>query len=123
MSCLPNLPKAFRQRARLAPDRQHGFESLRKTRSRGTVSAHFCRSRTRDQRPRGPGTGKTKLFWRGNMESRRATNEHRRARTELDSRFGQIGISAVAAALQYRSDSKNVAYAPVEPAKLETEDA
>jgi len=51
--------------------------------------------------------------------------EQRRDRNELDARFGRIGISAVAAALQYRSDSKNVAYAPVEPARLrlETEDA
>jgi hypothetical protein len=59
------------------------------------------------------------------MESRRAMTEQRRDRNELDARFGQIGISAVAAALQYRSDSKNVAYAPVEPARLrlETEDA
>jgi len=57
------------------------------------------------------------------MESRRATTEQRRERTELDPRFGAIGISAVAAALQYRSDAKNSAYAPVEPAKLKTEDA
>ena len=57
------------------------------------------------------------------MESRRATPELRRERAELDPRFGAIGISAVAAALPYRSDAKNSAYAPVEPAKLETEDA
>ena len=58
------------------------------------------------------------------MESRRATSEQRRQRTEIDPRFGRIGISAVAAALPYRSDAKNSAYAPVEPAKLlETEDA
>ena len=49
------------------------------------------------------------------MESRRATTEQRRERTELDARFGKIGISAVAAALRYRSDAKNPAYAPVEP--------
>jgi hypothetical protein len=30
----------------------------------------------------------------------------------LDSRYGQIGISAVAAALQYQSEVKNPAYAP-----------
>jgi hypothetical protein len=58
------------------------------------------------------------------MESRRATTEQRRERAELEPRFGRIGISAVAAALQYRGDAKNPAYAPVEPAKqLETEDA
>jgi hypothetical protein len=33
----------------------------------------------------------------------------------LDSRYGAIGISAVAAALQYRSEAKNPAYAPVTP--------
>ena len=57
------------------------------------------------------------------MESRRATTERRHERSELDPRFGRIGISAVAAALQYRSESKNSAYAPVEPATLVTEDA
>jgi hypothetical protein len=30
----------------------------------------------------------------------------------LDSRYGQIGISAVAAALPYQSEVKNPAYAP-----------
>jgi hypothetical protein len=57
------------------------------------------------------------------MESPRATPELRRERAEFDPRFGRIGISAVAAALRYRSETKNVAYAPVEPAKLQTEDA
>jgi hypothetical protein len=46
------------------------------------------------------------------MESRRANPEQRRERAELDARFGQIGISAVAAALRYQSDAKNPAYAP-----------
>jgi hypothetical protein len=46
------------------------------------------------------------------MESRRATTEQRRARAELDARYGKIGISAVAAALRYGSDAKNPAYAP-----------
>jgi len=32
---------------------------------------------------------------------------------ELDLRYGKIGISAVAAALRYQSDSRNPAYAPV----------
>jgi hypothetical protein len=31
----------------------------------------------------------------------------------LDSRYGEIGISAVAAALRYQSEVKNPAYAPV----------
>ena len=51
------------------------------------------------------------------MEFRRANTEQRRERAELDPRFGRIGISAVAAALQYRGEAKNSAYAPVEPAK------
>jgi hypothetical protein len=58
------------------------------------------------------------------MESRRATLDQRRERTELDARFGKIGLSAVAAAMRYRSDSKNPAYAPsAEPVGFETEDA
>jgi hypothetical protein len=57
------------------------------------------------------------------MESRRATSDERRERTKLDPRFGEIGISAVAAALRYPSEMKNSAYAPAEPARLETEDA
>jgi len=32
----------------------------------------------------------------------------------LDEHYGRIGISAVAAALPYQSDAKNLAYAPVE---------
>ena len=33
----------------------------------------------------------------------------------LDCRYGKIGISAVAAAMRYQSESKNMAYAPVVP--------
>ncbi|MCZ7660830.1 MAG: hypothetical protein M5U07_24780 [Xanthobacteraceae bacterium] len=43
----------------------------------------------------------------------RASSEQRRERTELDARYGKIGISAVAAAVRYKSDSRNPAYAPV----------
>lgn len=32
----------------------------------------------------------------------------------LDEQYGRIGISAVAAAVRYQSDAKNLAYAPVE---------
>jgi hypothetical protein len=35
--------------------------------------------------------------------------------SNLDRRYGKIGILAVAAALHYQSDAKNVAYAPVAP--------
>jgi hypothetical protein len=34
-------------------------------------------------------------------------------RTSLDRRYGQIGISAVAAAVRYQGTAKNPAYAPV----------
>jgi hypothetical protein len=33
----------------------------------------------------------------------------------LDRRYGEIGISALAAALRYPGEMKNPAYAPVEP--------
>ena len=36
-----------------------------------------------------------------------------RHETNLDSRYGQIGISAVAAAVQYKSETKTSAPAPV----------
>jgi hypothetical protein len=36
-------------------------------------------------------------------------------RADLDRQYRAIGISAVAAAVRYRSDSKNPAYAPVTP--------
>ena len=58
------------------------------------------------------------------MESRRATSEQRRERADLDARFGKIGISAVAAALRYQSESKNPAYAPAaEPAVSQYDEA
>jgi hypothetical protein len=36
-----------------------------------------------------------------------------RKNEDLDGRYGKIGIPAVAAALPYKSDAKNPAYAPV----------
>ena len=33
----------------------------------------------------------------------------------LDCRYGEIGISAVAAAVRYQSEPKNMAYAPAAP--------
>lgn len=38
---------------------------------------------------------------------------HPEDRTPLDRRYGQIGISAVAAAARYQGAAKNPAYAPV----------
>jgi len=34
---------------------------------------------------------------------------------DLEGRYRQIGISAVAAALRYQSDARNPRYAPIEP--------
>jgi len=56
------------------------------------------------------------------MKSQRATPEQRRERTELDPRFGKIGISAVAAAMRYQSDAKNENYAPATLAPLVLEE-
>jgi hypothetical protein len=47
------------------------------------------------------------------MKSERAAPEQRRDRSELDARFGKIGISAVAAAVRYQGDAKNPVHAPV----------
>src|SRR5882724_2586099 len=59
-----------------------------------------------------------------NMKSQRAAPEQRRERAEMDPRFGKIGISAVAAALRYASDSRNPAYAPASHRVVEeTDDA
>jgi len=48
------------------------------------------------------------------------TPEHeaiaRRSRVDLESRYGAIGISALAAALRYGGERKNPAYAPSSPA-------
>jgi hypothetical protein len=47
---------------------------------------------------------------------KKTEGEMRQKSTEdanLDHRYGKIGISAVAAAVRYKSDAKNPAYAPV----------
>ena len=48
------------------------------------------------------------------MTSRKAETSTHETRNsgELDRCYGRIGISAVAAALPYKSDDKNTAYAP-----------
>jgi hypothetical protein len=43
------------------------------------------------------------------------SEDARRDQTNLDSRYGEIGISAVAAALRFKCENKNPAYAPVAP--------
>ena len=45
----------------------------------------------------------------------RSAQKSARDETKLDSRYGAIGISAVAAALRYSSEAKNPAYAPAVP--------
>jgi hypothetical protein len=55
--------------------------------------------------------------------SERASPDQRRERSELDARYRRIGISAVAAAVRYRGESKNPVYAPVTPANEPAEDA
>jgi hypothetical protein len=42
-----------------------------------------------------------------------STQQERNREPDLDSRYGEIGISALAAALQFKSEAKNPAYAPV----------
>ena len=50
------------------------------------------------------------------MNATNAAKSSSRPKAEsLDGRYGKIGISAVAAALPYKSDAKNPAYAPVVP--------
>ena len=44
-----------------------------------------------------------------------ADSNRQRDDSNLDHRYGKIGIPAVAAALHYQSDAKNPAYAPVVP--------
>lgn len=48
-----------------------------------------------------------------NAASKRADDrDGSRETTTLDNRYGQIGISAVAAAVRYQGGAKNPAYAP-----------
>jgi len=49
---------------------------------------------------------------KGHSQSQQANGGARRIEPNLDSRYGEIGISAVAAALPYQSEVKNPAYAP-----------
>jgi hypothetical protein len=49
------------------------------------------------------------------MNRERPTPAPHSARADLDARYGEIGISAVAAAVRYKGDTRNPAYAPVAP--------
>jgi hypothetical protein len=46
--------------------------------------------------------------------------ETQSSRVDLDARYRQIGISAVAAALRYQSDRKNPRYARIDPLNADT---
>ena len=39
----------------------------------------------------------------------------RRSTTDLDQHYGQIGISALAAAIRYKGETRNPAYSPAIP--------
>ena len=45
-------------------------------------------------------------------EMRKLSEDHEQSRPALDTCYGQIGISAVAAAAKYQGTAKNSAYAP-----------
>ena len=49
------------------------------------------------------------------MNKEHPTAAPRPDRADLDARYGAIGISAVAAAVRYKSEPRNPAYAPVTP--------
>jgi hypothetical protein len=46
------------------------------------------------------------------MKSTNSQTTERAGNSDLDSRYGEIGISAVVAALRYKSDTKAAAEAP-----------
>ncbi len=48
-------------------------------------------------------------------KTNRTSEQKARPDAGLDSRYGKIGISAVAAALQFKCEAKNPAYAPADP--------
>ena len=47
--------------------------------------------------------------------NRKAQSKAKPEVPNLDSRYGKIGISAVAAAMRYQSEPRNTAYAPAVP--------
>src|SRR5437016_13457969 len=49
------------------------------------------------------------------MNREHPTPSPRPQRADLDARYGEIGISAVAAAVRYKGDARNPRYAPVAP--------
>ena len=49
------------------------------------------------------------------MSSQEKETSPQSERADLDARYAEIGISAVAAAVQYKGDARNPKYAPVTP--------
>jgi hypothetical protein len=49
------------------------------------------------------------------MQRERPTPAPQQDRADLDARYGEIGISAVAAAVRYKGEARNPRYAPVVP--------
>src|SRR3954468_11093182 len=108
MTCLPWSPKPLRHRAQFRFRAAAALNRCQKPCGRASflpISAAVG-SEIRALKARHG----QEQSWERKMESRRVTSEQRRERTEHDARFGNIGISAVAAALRYQSESKNPAY-------------
>jgi len=85
--------------------------------------AHFCRTRRLIGQHRSPNnekvgfrmpdvTVKTARTTSQVAEGHKISGANRSSCSGLDSRYGRIGISAVAAAARYQGDTKNPAYAP-----------
>jgi hypothetical protein len=49
------------------------------------------------------------------MQRERPTPAPQQDRADLEARYGEIGISAVAAAVRYKGEARNPRYAPVVP--------
>jgi len=60
-------------------------------------------------------SGRNYKYRRKAMNPERSTPTPRHDRADLQEHYGEIGISAVAAAVRYQSDARNPAYAPVAP--------
>src|SRR3954463_12555003 len=110
MTCLPSSPKPLRHRAQFRFRAAAALNCCQKPCGRASFLPISAAVGSEIRAPKAR-HGQEQLLER-KMESRRATSEQRSERTALDARFGKIGISAVAAALRSRSESKTPAYAP-----------
>jgi hypothetical protein len=85
-----------------------------------TIAAHFrrtvCLALCHRSHDKGTGSTTTDVFAGTTKKTAQGTDKAASFASEgtaLDCRYGQIGISAVAAAVRYQGDVKNPAYAPV----------